>query len=141
MAQFDFEKPAARVWLGVHQRGIIGDGLVQRHDLAADGRIDVARGLHGFHHGAGFAGIDLATGGGQFHEHDVGQLGLRVVADADGRGVAADADPFVGFGVFEVGRNVAHKFIVKPVRRLRRFDNLEIIFHSGVAATRQSAAD
>src|SRR5450759_4348305 len=60
IAQFDFEKPAARVWLGVQQSEIVGEGFVQLHNFAADGRINVARGLHGFHHGAGFAGFHLA---------------------------------------------------------------------------------
>src|ERR1022692_5132426 len=30
VAQFDFVKPAARVRLGVHQRGIVGNGFVDR---------------------------------------------------------------------------------------------------------------
>jgi hypothetical protein len=83
------------VRVGVHQRGIVGDGLVDLDDFAADGRVDVAGGLDGFHHGAGFPGLHRAAHGGQFDKHDVGQFVLRVVGDADGGDVAADADPFV----------------------------------------------
>jgi hypothetical protein len=102
IAQFDFEKPAARVWLGVHQGGIVGDGFVQRHNFAADGRINVARGLHGFHHGAGFAGFHLAPNFGQLDKNDIGQFMLRMIGDADRRRVAADAHPFVRLGVFQI---------------------------------------
>ena len=95
VAQFDFVKPAARVRLGVHEAGIVGGGLVDFHDLAAHGRVDVAGGLDGFDDGAGFAGGELAAHGGQFDEDDVGEFVLGVVGDADGGDVASEAHPFM----------------------------------------------
>jgi hypothetical protein len=36
-----------------------------------------------------------------------------MVGDADGGSAAFDAYPFVGFGVFQIGRNVTHKIFDK----------------------------
>ena len=44
--------------------------------------------------------------GGDIHEDDITQLALREVGDTHHRLITFDADPFVVFGVLEVGRNV-----------------------------------
>ena len=42
----------------------------------------------------------------QLDVNDIIQFMLRVIGDADGAFIASDADPFVGFSVKEVGRDV-----------------------------------
>ena len=96
------------VGLFVDEFGICGERAVGFDDLAADRRVDVAGRLDGFDDGAGFAGFDFAADLRDFGEDDVSQLGLGVVADADGGDVAREADPFVAFGKFQISRNVAH---------------------------------
>ncbi len=55
------------------------------------------RGLHRFHHGAGFASFHLLRPHfGQLDKYDIGQFALRVVGDADDGSVTADiAAPFM----------------------------------------------
>src|SRR5215831_20159411 len=82
----------------IAQRGVGGD------HLARERRIDVGGGLHRLHHAHGLAGLHLAANRGRLHEHDVAELLLRVVGDADRHGaVALAAHPFVGLGVAQVG--------------------------------------
>ena len=105
-AELELEEPAAGVRFGVHQRGVVHDGAVDFGHLAADRGVDVAGGLDGLHDGAGLACLERATDGRQFDEHDVRQLMLGVVGDAHGGDFASDADPFVRFGVFQIGWNI-----------------------------------
>ena len=66
--------------------------------LAADRRVDLARGLHALDH----AGLGALGDGGadlrQLDEDDVAELRLGVVGDADRGGIAVDPHPLVVLG-------------------------------------------
>ena len=89
-------------------RRVVDDRLVDLHHLAGQRRIDVGGGLDAFHHGAGLAGGDLALQFRQFDEHQVAELLLRVVGDADGGDVAVQPHPFVFLGVAFVRALAGH---------------------------------
>src|SRR5690606_12342644 len=84
--------------------------------------VEVGGGLDGLDHAEGFADRERRADLGQLHVGDVAQTALRVIGDADQRGaVGGRFDPFVGFGVAEIGGNVAHvwKALVNVVSRRR----------------------
>jgi len=58
---------------------------------------------------AGLDGVlfDLGADAWQFHEDDIAERILRVIRDADGRGIAVDLEPFVFFTV-EKSRGLRH---------------------------------
>ena len=97
---FDLKNPSLAIRIAVDEFRMLREFRVGGGDFATDGRVNIAGGLDRFHHRAGFAGLHLASDGRRLYEHDVGQFVLGVVADADGGGVALNAQPFVGFGVF-----------------------------------------
>src|SRR6478609_7016725 len=103
VGDLELENPALAVGICVDQRGIGLDLRVHFHDLTADGGVDVAGGLHGFHDGGWIADIDGAAHGGEFDENHVGEFFLGVIGNAHGGDVAFKAEPFVRGGEAEVG--------------------------------------
>ena len=89
------EEPGLAAGVGIHQRGLGGERLVDLEHFARDRRVDVGGGLDRFDHGGGFRLLQAAADLGQFDEHDVAELRLRVIGDADGGDIALDAEPFV----------------------------------------------
>ena len=63
--------------------------------LTRDWRIDVASCLYGFDSAHGLVLLDGRANLGQVNIHNVSQLVLRVVGDADGADAALDCDPLV----------------------------------------------
>src|SRR5690349_2897143 len=113
------DHPARAVRLAVHRRGILLQGPVAFDHRTGDRAIQVRNsfdGLDGSEHGAlGERGPRLR----QVHIHDVSELALRIVGDADQhhRPVAGGFDVLVFRGIREVGRNVGH--VRDPVWRVR----------------------
>ena len=102
------EKPALIVRFAVHQPGVLHHRVVHFDHLTGDGRVNVAGRLDRLDDGAGFAGLNLSAFLRQFHKHDVGQFMLRMIGNANRRRVTAHPHPFMGFGVFQVRRDLAH---------------------------------
>jgi hypothetical protein len=48
---------------------------------------------------------------------------LRVISDANGGGVAIDTHPLVGFGVFQIRRNIAPKSCATKSHKRREKEN------------------
>ena len=111
-----FEDPAFAVGIGIDERWVGFDSVVGFDHFAADRRVDVGGGLHGFHHCGWVAGIDLAADAGEFDKDHIGEFGLGVIGDAHGGDVAFEADPFVRGAVAEVGRDVHGMVGVRGVR-------------------------
>ena len=109
VGELDLEEPTGRERFAVYESRIVGDTLVDLDDLAAHGRIDVARSLDRFDDGARLARFHLATHVGKLDEDNVRKFVLRVVGDAHGGNVAGDSNPFVRLGIFKIGWNLAHK--------------------------------
>src|SRR5258706_2399530 len=87
----------------VHALGRGGELAVGRGDLPGYRRVDVGCGLHRFDHADRLARGDLAPGLGRLDEHDVAELLLRMVGDADAHGaVGLAARPFVRGGVAQL---------------------------------------
>ncbi len=106
VARGQLEQPGA-VGILVDRVGRVGDRLVDGGDGARDRRVDVAGGLDRFDHGGVVARGECLADLRQFDEHDVAQRVLRVFGDAHGQAaVFFAAHPFMGFGVFQVGRDV-----------------------------------
>jgi N-acetylglutamate synthase-like GNAT family acetyltransferase len=72
VGEFQFEKPAVLVGGAVDEGGIGGEQLVDFDHAAADRGVDIAGCFHRFNDGARVAGLEFATDGWQFDEHDVG---------------------------------------------------------------------
>ncbi len=82
----------------------IHDGLVDLDHLTVDGGGDVGGGLDRFDHHHLVALGDLSADLGQFDEDDIAELFLGMVGDADGDGVAIEAQPFMVFGKLDHSR-------------------------------------
>ena len=79
----DLEHPAVALGFVVDERGVALDVLVVGGDLAGDGRVDVSGRLHGLDAADAVA---LQEGGahlGDVEVHDVAELALGEVGDAD----------------------------------------------------------
>jgi len=65
----------------------------------------------------GFAFVHALADIGHIDKHNVGKLILRVVSQTDFRGIAADYNPFIIFGIFRViwGFPISHSIKVLSV--------------------------
>lgn len=106
VGEFEFKDPSFAVGVGVDEGGVGFDFGVGFDNFSGDWGVDVGGGFDGFDDGGGVAEIDFFVEGGEFDEDDVGEFGLGVVGDANGGGVAFEAEPFVGGLVEEVGGDV-----------------------------------
>src|SRR6202011_910514 len=72
--------------------------------------IDIRGCLHRLHHRAGLAGCEDAALLRHLRKHQISELMLRVVSDADlDRTVGEVAHPLVALGVAQIGWNLAHE--------------------------------
>ena len=94
IGEFHLDDPRA-VRVRVDLVGFVFQLLIDRGHLAADGRIEIADGLHAFHRAECGIGGYRVTHLGRVDVDDVAQRVLRVVGDADAADVAFDRDPFV----------------------------------------------
>jgi len=92
------EKPRLAAGVGIDQSRLGGERVIDLDYFARDWRVDVGGGLDGFDHRGGFRLLQAAADLRQFDEHDVAELRLRVIGDADGGDVALDGEPFVVVG-------------------------------------------
>ena len=69
---------------GVHERGLLVEAIVHRDDLAAHRRVELRHGLHRFDGAEHVVLRERRADLRQLDEHDVAELALRVVGDADG---------------------------------------------------------
>ena len=113
IGDFDLHDPCP-VRVGVDLLGRCGEIIVDRSDLAGDGRIQIGDGLDRFDAAEDFALLDRGTDLGQIDEDDVAEGVLRVVGDADLALLTVELDPFVFFGVF-VGRRDSPYVAVRPL--------------------------
>src|SRR5690606_17482395 len=97
----------AGVRLGVDGFGLGVEVLVDGDHLSGHRGVDVRGGLHRFDHRDLFTLGDAAADRRQFDEHDVAELILGEVGDADGHAtVALHAGPLVALGVAELNWGV-----------------------------------
>ena len=101
IVELQFEEPAFALGVTVHDRRIVSDLAVAVEDFTRNRRIDVRCGLYGFDDGGFLALVQVLAGFGDLREDDVAELLLRMVGDADRRGVAVDPDPFMLLGEVE----------------------------------------
>src|SRR5436190_4702860 len=101
----ELEHPSFSRRVGVHQSRLLHNALVYFAHLAADGGVDVRRGLHRFHHSRGGALPKLRAGLRQLDEYKIAELLLRIGRDAHRCDLALDAEPFVVFGEFQHARS------------------------------------
>jgi hypothetical protein len=94
-AEFQAEEPALAFGLLIDRTGPGTERIVDGDDLAARGRIDVARRLDRFYNRRIAALLDLAADLRQLDIDDVAELLLCMLGDPDGRNVAVEPDPFV----------------------------------------------
>src|SRR5207247_11242856 len=87
-----------------------------------DGRVEIARCLHRFDHAQTPTLADLAARPGQIQENRIAELCLREIRDADGRGLAIDCDPFVGFAVAPL----SHRPLSPSSHAAGQFESLDL---------------
>src|SRR6218665_6509 len=108
IAEPDLEEPAGAERVGVGQRRVGAQALVDGGDLARDRHVHVGCRLHGFDHAGDFALRKMPADFGQVDEHHVAERILGVHGDADhgGSGVGG-IDPFMVFGKFDGHRRLS----------------------------------
>src|SRR5438445_5150440 len=112
--ELDLQHPGVvRVFIYLLGRG--GQLVVNLSHGSRRGRIQIRDRFYRFDTAEGLSGGNLSADFGQIHEHDVSQRFLRVVGDADGRGIAVGFDPLVFLGVLEV-RWIGHLLLSAPDR-------------------------
>src|SRR5713226_4769241 len=135
VCDLQLEKPRLAGGIRIDQRRLGCERAVDFQYFARNRRVDVGCRLDRFDYGGGFRLLQAAADLGQFDEHDVAELRLRIIGDADGGDVALDAEPFmVGgvkrrhFGSFSVYRCWERRGWLRPaaagaVRAIRRIPN------------------
>ena len=78
-----------------YERGFGRQCLIDLDHFAGDRRIDVGSGFHKLNDGGYFRFLQVAADLRQFDEHDIAELRLCVIGNADGCDIAFDAEPFV----------------------------------------------
>ena len=106
----ELDEPAVAERVGVDERRVVDDGVVDGDDVAGERRVELADRLRRLDLAADLARRDAGAGAGQLDEDDVAELVGRVVGDADGRDVAVEGDPLVLGGVLE-GVEIGHLFL------------------------------
>ena len=104
--------PAFAVGVLVDDRGVGVDGLVEFEHFAAHGQEGVADSLHGLDRAEDLSGGEGFAHGRDIDEHDVAQLALCEVGNADYGHIALDPAPLVVVRVSEVCRYVHNAVIV-----------------------------
>src|SRR6266404_6204991 len=95
VSDLQFEKPRLAGGVGIDQRGLGRQGVIDLKYFAGDRRVDIGGGLDGFDHRGGFRLLQAAADLRQLDEYDVAELRLRIVGYPDGGDVALDTEPFV----------------------------------------------
>ena len=110
VGNFNFEKPAAALRLGIDQSRGIFEGFVDRRNLAVDGGIYLGRRFHRFDHRCLVALAERRAYLGQLDKHHVAQLFLGIAGDADPGDVALDDNPSMFFGIFDFSHGTFQTF-------------------------------
>src|SRR5450759_5215357 len=109
VARLDLDHPARAVGIGVHQRGLLVEPLVDRDDLARDWREQLGHRLHRFDRPEHIVLAEFRPDFRQLDVDNIAELALGVVGDADLRvAVLALADVLMLFRVLEIVRDVRH---------------------------------
>ena len=90
--------------------GLPSSALFTSTTVPFDRRVNVTGRLYGFNDRDLSAGLRLRADFRQLDIDDVGQLGLRMIGDADARILAFAADPFVRLRVKKIVGNI-HDFL------------------------------
>src|ERR1017187_2339807 len=114
------DHPALAVRVGVDSLGCVGELVVDAGDRSTNRCVQVAGRLHGLDGPELAARLEHGSDRGQLDEDDVTQLGLGVVADADGGHATLDVNPLVALGeavLAEVGHSsISLGSFVEPQR-------------------------
>src|SRR6185503_11552718 len=102
----DAHHPPVLVRRAVHERGVVLERAVHRHDLAGDRSEEIAHRLHRVDRAERLHVRHLGTRGRELDEDHVPQLPLRVVGHADHGLTPLDADPLVLLRVAQLARHV-----------------------------------
>src|SRR5690554_4820665 len=101
-AQLDLDDPAVAKGVAVDRLGRVVQRRVDRDDLATGRGVDIRRGLNTLDRRKRLTFGHRVANVRQFDKHQIGQVILGVVGEADPRRVAADANPFVVLGIFQI---------------------------------------
>jgi|SRR5689334_1117049 len=114
IARLDANHPTGTVRIGVYQRGLLVEPIVDGDDFAGDRRKQLRDGFHGLDGPEHIVLVELRSDLRKLDVNDVAQLSLSIVGDADlGGAVFTLAHELVLFGVTEVARDVRHKISTK----------------------------
>src|SRR5205823_979890 len=102
------DHPAVAVRRAVDELGLLDDLHVALHDLAGDRRVDVGRSFDGLDDSKARVLAYLRALLGKLDEHDIPELLLREVRDADRGHVAVGAHPLVLLRILKIVGNGAH---------------------------------
>src|SRR5690242_8047582 len=93
--ELDLHHPAGAVRILVNRFRGLFEGGIDLDDLARNRREEIGNGLHRLDRAERLALLDLLPLRREFDEHNVAQLALRVIGDADDAHGALGADPLV----------------------------------------------
>src|SRR5579862_881919 len=114
----DLDHPPVAIRVCVDQGGLFVESRIDREHGAGDRRHEIGDRLHGLDGAEHLVRAQMRADFRQLHEHDVAQLTLRVVGDANPGGLGAvDANVFVIFRVEQVGRDFgSHQIVTVDAR-------------------------
>src|SRR5712692_8895007 len=93
--QLELEDPTVSVWVRVDELGLACQLVVDCGHAAGHRSVEIAGCFDGFDHTKALAGLELAAWIRKLEKHDVAELRLGEIRDADSDRLALDREPFM----------------------------------------------